>query len=93
MIKRRNFSLNSGSSSLSSASLRSRAICSSSRAGIGWRQIRCRLVVADGLRDAKPLRQDVHQRCVDVVDTLAIARKRRVFGRVGVRFVHHRMPD
>ena len=47
-----------------------------------------RLVLADRLGDAEPLRQHVDQRGVDVVDALAVGREHRI-GLLGLRFAGH----
>ena len=58
---------------------------------VGRRQSNLRLVLADGLRDAKPLGQHMNYCSIDIVDALAVSGQDPIgFGR-GLRFIGHHL--
>ena len=87
-MKRRNFSVNAGSSPDSSASARSRRDLLLLALGVGGRQAGLRLVAADGLGDLEALGQQVHERGVDVVDAGPVAQLELGIGhRIGFPYI------
>ena len=80
MMKRRNFSVKSGVQLCVDRQLTQARDLALLPPGVSSRQRRIGFISAHRLRYLESLRQHENQRCVDVVDTLAIAIERLVHG-------------